>query len=113
MVLYVGEAVTIVAAALNPLRNNVAITDAVAKVDFFAPGKDPKGNPADRTPDQGDLPMIYDALATFQTAQTSVVGAYVCYAETAGWEPGKWSYRVTLTGNEYESVEYSTFTLKA
>lgn len=102
MVLYVGEAVTIKATATDPLRNNQPIPDATAVVDFYAPGKDPKGTPGDRTTDKPQVTLSYDAE----------LGVYLGYVSTVGWEPGKWSFKVTLSGS-YDSWEYSTFTLKA
>lgn len=101
MALYVGEAVTIKATATDPLRNTV-ISDATAVCDFYAPGKDPKGVPADRTVDKPQITLTFDAA----------LGVYLGYANTAGWVPGKWSFKVTLSGS-YQSWEFGTFTLKA
>lgn len=112
MVLYVGEAVTIVASAVDPLRGDANIVDATAVVDFYAPGKDPKGNPDDRSPDKPPVGMSYVADAVVKLGSSAVTGAYVGYVDTAGWEPGKWSYKVTLSGT-YESWEYGSFTLRA
>lgn len=100
MPLYVGEAVTIKATATDPLRNTL-ISDASAVADFYGPGKDPKGNPADRTADKEQITLLWDAA----------LGVYLGYVDTTDWDPGKWSYKVTLTG-EYDSWEYGTFTLK-
>ena len=100
--LYVGEGVTITAAATDPLRN-LAITDATAEVTFFAPGRNPKSDPEDRTPDFGPEPLVYDADLQM----------YVGYVETdSGWAAGRWTYKVTMTG-QYSAWEYGTFTLKA
>lgn len=108
MVIYVGEAVTIVGAAYNPVAGAV-IADAIAQVEFYAPGKNPAKVPADRVVDHGPRPMTFIATVV---NKDHTVGAYVGYADTTGWVPGKWSYKVTLTGS-YESWEYANFTLVA
>lgn len=108
MTVYVGEAVTIVGAAFNPVAS-VVISDAVAQVEFYAPGKNPAKVPADRTADHGPVPMLFVSTVI---NKDGTVGAYVGYADTTGWLPGKWSYRVTLTGS-FDSWEYSNFTLVA
>lgn len=100
MTLYVGEAVTVKAVATDPIRN-VPITDATAEVEFYAPPKNPKANPEDRTRDGDTVTLTYDVDA----------GCYLGYADTTGWEPGKWAFKVTLSGS-YDSWEYGSFTLK-
>lgn len=100
MTLYAGEAVTIKASATDPVHNTV-IADAVAVVDFYAPGKNPKVNPADRVIDKPQVALTYDAA----------VKLYLGYADTTGWVDGKWSFKVTLSGS-YDSWEYGTFTLR-
>lgn len=100
MTLYVGEAVTIKATATDPAKKQ-PITDATAVVDFYAPGKNPKLVVEDRVTDKDQVTMAYDADAA----------AYLGYVDTTGWEPGKWSVKVTLSGS-YDSWEYGSFTLK-
>ena len=107
MAIYVGEAITLIGAAINPVTETV-IDDATAKVEFFGPGKNPIKNPADRVVDQGPVPMTFSSTVVNKDGTT---GAYVGYAETAGWQPGKWHYRVTLSGT-LDSWEYGTFTLQ-
>lgn len=101
MVMYVGERILVRAAARNPLTG-VMITDADVRVEFYAPGKRVKTEPADRVVDYGPFPLLY------QPATES----YVVYVDTDGWVKGKWTCRVTLAGS-YDSWEYQTFTLKA
>lgn len=109
MAIYVGETVTIVCAAVNPLDDTV-IADATAHVDFFAPGKNPAKVPADRTVDQGPFSMAYDSSVVNKDGST---GAYVAYVPTdATWHAGKWSYRVKLAG-AYDTWEFGTFSLVA
>ncbi len=106
MTIFVGEAITIVCAAINPLVGTI-ISDAQGQVEFYAPGKAPKTTPADRTPDNGPVPVQFDATVINKDGS---LGAYVAYVDTAGWLPGKWSYKVTLTGS-YDTWEYGTFAL--
>lgn len=106
MTIFVGEAVTIVCAAINPLTATV-ISDATGQVDFYAPGKTPKTVPADRTPDHGPFPSLFDASVLNKDGS---LGAYVAYVDTTGWTAGKWSYKVTLTGS-YDTWEYGQFAL--
>lgn len=112
MTIFVGEAVTIVGSATDPLKADENITDATAVADFYGPGKDPKGNPEDRTTDKQQVTLTYDAEVVVKLGQSTVTGAYVGFADTTGWAPGKWTYKVTLSGS-YDSWEYGTFTLKA
>lgn len=108
MTIYVGEALVIVAAAVNPLSGAV-ITDATAEVDFFAPGKSPARVVADRLIDQGPYPLAFDGSVA---NKDGTLGAYVGYIDTDGWQPGKWTYRVALVG-AYNTWEYATVTLVA
>lgn len=106
MTIYVGEAITIVGAAYNPVLGAV-ISDAQGQVEFYAPPKNPAKVPADRTADAGPFNMQFIATVT---NKDGTLGAYVGYADTTGWLPGKWSYKVTLSGS-FDSWEYGTFTL--
>jgi hypothetical protein len=101
MTLYVGEAITVRCDALNPISGAV-IDDALAHVEFYNPLKNPIKVPEDRVPDKGPFEMVFDPANS----------AYVGYVDTSGWTPGKWTYRVTLSG-VYESWEYATFRLVA
>jgi hypothetical protein len=99
--IYVGEAITIKADAVNPSTGQ-PISDATAVAEFYAPGKDPKNIPEDRTTDKPNVTLTYDFLQN----------AYVGFVSTENWESGKWSYRVRITGALYDSWEYGAFTLK-
>lgn len=79
--------------------------DYVATADFYTPGKAPKTDLVDRAdPDVANVPMSYDAT----------VGSWILHQSTAGgpWIAGKWSYRVTVIGGDYDNFEFGTFTLK-
>ena len=108
MAIYVGEVVTLIAAALNPVNQRV-ITDATAAAEFYAPGKNPAKVPADRVRDHGPVPLTFDPAVVNKDGS---VGAYVGYTETVGWTPGKWWFKATLTGS-YDTWEYGSFTLSA
>lgn len=100
---YVGEGITVVCTAKDPVSGTV-ISDAVATVEFYAPDKRPARNPADRVADYGPVSMSYDADIDG--------GSYVAYVDTTGWTAGRWTYRVTLSG-AYSSWEYGTLRLVA
>lgn len=108
MAIYVGEGVTIVCAALNPVTKAV-VTDATATVEFFAPGKTPAKVPADRVVDHGPFAMAFDATVANADGTT---GAYLVEVDTTGWTPGKWSFRCSLA-DAFESWEYGTLKLDA
>lgn len=108
MAIYVGEVVTIICAALNPV-NGTVISNATGTAEFYAPGKNPARVPADRVLDEGPVPLTFDATVTNKDGS---LGAYVGYVETTGWGPGKWTFKATLTGS-YDTWEYGTFTLAA
>lgn len=98
--MYVGEGLTIKAAASDPLREQTII-DAIAACEFYAPGKNAKDVPADRVPDY-TLTLVYN----------SDLSLYVGYIDTTGWAAGKWQFKVTLSG-AYDAWEYGSFHLKA
>lgn len=108
MAIYVGEGVTIICVAKNPVTGAV-ISNATASLDFFAPGKNPAKVPADRTVDEGPVAMSYDATIVNTDGTT---GAYIAFVDTTGWAAGKWAYRVTIE-SAYESWEFGTFKLGA
>lgn len=108
MAIYVGESVTVIAAAVNPV-SGLVISDALGQAEFYAPGKNPAKVPADRTPDQGPVPLTFDPKVTNKDGTS---GAYLAYVETGGWAPGKWTFKATLSGS-YDTWEYGTFTLVA
>ena len=107
MTIFVGEAITVVCAAVNPLNGGTVISDAVGQVEFYVPGKAPKPVPADRVADFGPVAAQFDATVINKDGS---LGAYVAYVDTTGWVPGKWSYKVTLTGS-YDTWEYGQFAL--
>lgn len=104
---YVGEAIAVVAQAVDP-NTKAQITDAAAEVEFYAPGKNPAKNPDDRTADKGPLPMVWDA----DVVNKDGTGAYIAYVDTSGWASGKWAFKVTLSGS-YDSWEYGSVKLEA
>lgn len=108
MTIFVGEAITVVCAAVDPLTGLV-ISDATGVVEFFAPPKNPAKVPTDRSVDEGPYSVAF--LSTV-TNKDGTVGAYVAYVSTVGWVGGKWAYRVTLSGS-YDTWEYGAFTLVA
>jgi hypothetical protein len=107
--IFVGEAITVVADARNPARASVVISDAMAQVEFYAPGSNPAKVPADRVVTQGPFPMAFDSAFTLKDG---TLGAYVGYVDTTGWPAGRTPFRVTLSGS-YDSWEYSSFNLVA
>lgn len=116
MASFVGETIGIKADPRDPFTG-VKLTDVAgydAFVDFFAPGKNPKTNVADRaTPDVADVPMVYDA--TIVNAQDNSLGAWVLHQPTTGapWVAGRWWFRVSVSSAEYDNWEFGSFVLKA
>lgn len=108
MTIFVGEGITVVCAAKNPITGAV-VGDAAAKVEFFAPPKNPAKVPADRDVDEGPFTLDFDDSIANADGTT---GAYTVIVDTTGWDSGKWNYRVTLTG-AFVSWEYATFKLDA
>lgn len=108
MTIYVGEGVTIICYAKNPIDDTVISVDT-AQVTFYAPGKNPAKVPADRTADKGPFTLSFnDAVDNADGSK----GAYVGVVDTTGWDPGKWSYRVELS-DALNSWEYASFKLEA
>lgn len=103
MATYVGEGLTIVCAAKDPTTQQV-ISTATAEVEFYAPPKNPARIPDDRVRDNGPYAMTFDAEIDG--------GSYVAFVDTTGWAPGKWVFKVTLSG-AYQSWEYGTVRLSA
>lgn len=70
---------------------------------FFAPGKDPRVNPADRTPDRQVI-LALDPAARIYGAKVS----------TAGWAPGAWTVQGVVLGPDGapEGWEWHAFTLE-
>lgn len=101
MAIYVGEAVAIRAQATHPFTKD-QITDLTGSVDVYDPSKDPKASPTDRSAPNATATMTYDAASE----------GYVAFVLTTGFVPGKWTYRVHLTGGGFDNFEFGTFTLK-
>lgn len=106
MTIYTGEAVTIIVSAVNPVDGSV-ISDALGTAEFYAPGKKPKSVPSDRVPDADSIGLVFNP--DYQNRDGST-GAYIGQVDTAGWAPGRWTYKAILSG-VYDSWEFGTFTL--
>ena len=106
MTIYVGEGITVLGAAVNPV-SGLVISDALAEVEFYAPGKTPQRVVADRIADFGPVAMTFQSTVA---NKDGTFGAYVGFVDTTGWVAGKWSYRVKLSGS-YGSWEFGTFAL--
>lgn len=104
MVLYLGEAVKIVASASDP--ESGAPLDpppSSAFVDFWGPGVNRRT----------ESPTISRVSMTYRTGTKD----FVLVQNTAPmvdprWIAGKWTYRVTMVGL-FSNFEYATFTLKS
>lgn len=92
---HVGETVRLRAKATDPETFEV-LPEGTAQVEWWAPGADRTGDPASVT-----TPM------SWRTAEQD----YVVYQQTDGWVPGRWTYKVTVTGTQYSNVRISTITL--
>lgn len=102
----VGEVILARAKALSKFsRHNTVVSGLTGSVEVFSPSKDPINVPNDRANP--------DVSADF--AYVSGVG-YVAHLDTTGLSPaGEWTLRGQLrdeVNNEYDSVEYTKFTLR-
>lgn len=100
MAIYVGETVAVRGVATDPFTKE-PLVDLTGSVYLYAPGKDPKKVPDDRTPDAGPFAVVYDAEA----------GGYLATVPTAGLVGGKWTFKLQLTG-VYDGWEYGSFKLE-
>lgn len=103
---YVGEAVRIRVTATDP-ETGVALVPAPtsASIDFWRPGRNPIRDLEVRsTPDISNTEMAY----------RPATNDFVLFQSTAGdpWVAGKWTYRVTVSGDSFTNWEYATFVLK-
>lgn len=100
MTLYVGDALRIVVSATDP-ETSLPLDPAPtgAEVDFWAPGVNRKT----------DAPTTPDVAMTWRPATSD----FVLFQDTTGFAPGKWTFRVTVTGSTYSNFEYSTFRLSS
>ena len=119
MALYAGEAVRVRAEIIDPDTDQTFVvaegeSNPSATIKLWAPGKNPVKDPGIRdSPDHGPDNMDY----------RESVGDFIVFVHTRGsgispdptgekWEPGKWSFRVEVTGNVFTNWEYGTFTLR-
>lgn len=108
MTLYVGDTVAVSTVVLPPF-GSVPIIDGISVlVEFYAPGKDPKNVPADRSTPDFSATALYDATAINKDGS---LGAFVAYRESVDWPAGRWSFRTTVTG-AYSNVEFGSFNIK-
>lgn len=70
------------AVRMRAARPDGSVVRAPALAEFFAPGKDPERDPASRV-----VPLVFDEASRLYGAEVS----------TAGWAPGLWTYRGTVT----------------
>lgn len=119
MALYAGEAVRIRAQVTDPDTQAPFVLDEdgsiSATLELWSPGKNPAKDPEIRdAPDHGPAPM-----GEFRPEQSD----FVVFVHTRGagieadptgakWEPGKWSFRVRITGNAFVNWEYGSFTIR-
>lgn len=102
----VGEIIPVRARAVSPFSPNRTVVEGlIGTAEVFAPSKDPVNVPADRAaPDASD-----------DFAFVAGIG-YVAYIDTTGLAPaGVWTLRARLhdeANDEYDCVEYMTFTLR-
>lgn len=106
MALYVGEAVRIRAVANDPDTGEVLDPPPSAVyVELWKPERNPASDPSVRaTPDVPRVDMDYRADEN----------DFIVFVSTEGtpWEPGRWSFRVTIEGDDYTNWEYGSFRLR-
>lgn len=105
MALYVGEAVRIRASAVDPETKTPLALPLTATVDFWKPGRNPVKDETVR-----DSPDVPGQTMTHRPE----TGDFVLFQATSAevWEPGKWTYKVTVVGDTFSNWEFATFVLK-
>lgn len=101
--MHAGETITLTVQATDPLDDHV-INDAVATAYLFAPPKNPRDNPGDRTPDH-TVALAFDAEAN----------RYAGTQDTTGFAPGTWWVQGKVEGGakDYNGWDYYSFPLDA
>ncbi len=99
MSLYSGVTLAVKVSAIDSVTK-FAISEPTCTFNFYAPPKNPKMNPSDRTVDHS-FPGLFDE------AQQK----YVAYVDTTGWAGGVWYYQAELSLVPYTSWEYAHFVL--
>lgn len=104
MALYAGEAVRIRAVANDPDTGEPLDPAPTAVfVELWKPDRNPSSDPSVRsTPDEPRIDM------THRVEEDD----FIVFVSTEGWEPGRWSFRVTIEGDDYTNWEYGSFRLR-
>jgi hypothetical protein len=86
------------------IRPGGGVHDRGAVAQFYAPGRDPEHDPADREPDRV-LVLPFDPVTRF----------YARDVATAGWAPGTWTLRgvVLDAGGTLEGWAWHRFPVEA
>lgn len=123
MALYAGEAVRVRAEIIDPDTNAPFVVaegdpNPTATIELWAPGKNPARDPDVRSnPDHGPASMDYrpetSDFIVFVHTRGPGIGPDQSATPGDKWEPGRWSFRVTVEGNVFTNWEYGTFSLKA
>lgn len=101
MALHVGETFVVTSTARNPVSGEL-LADLRGEVEFYSPEKKPRLYEQDRVADHGPYPASYDAEQQ----------VYLAYVDTAGWQPGRWTYRFSVAGDTFEGWEYGVMLLR-
>lgn len=119
MALYTGEAVRVRAQIIDPDTNAPFVVaegdpDPTAELELWAPGRNPARDPDVRpTPDHSGSMEYRPETSDFILFVHTRGGGVEPDPTGLKWEPGKWSFRVTVEGNVFTNWEYGTFSLKA
>lgn len=92
---HVGETIRLRAKATDP-ETLAVLTPTSAVVEWWGPG-------VDRT---ASLPAVTSNMGWRVTEQD-----FVLYQATDGWPPGRWTYKVSVTGTQYTNVSVGAITL--
>ena len=125
MALYAGEAVRVRAQITDPDTGSPFVVadgdhDPTATLALWAPGRNPVKdteirNGAVGTPEgpDHDGEMVYRPETSDFIVFVHTRGAGIDSApDGQKWEPGKWTFRVRVTGNVFTNWEYGSFALK-
>lgn len=81
LLMQAGQTVLVRVKAVIP--GGMSVKEGTVIADFWAPGRDPQHDPADRDRPDHSLPCTYSAAERGWTA----------LADTTGWTPGQWVLR--------------------
>lgn len=85
---------------MTAARRGRPVTDGAVTAEFWAPGRDPEHDAADRADPDHAVPASFDAASR----------RWLARVPTHGWTPGTWTVRGRVAGDD-ETWGWATFGL--